>query len=107
MNFIWGNVFEFFKERWRASIFFAGFAGVFGVMILGGLFYQAVVFYNLQPYWPYAATAAGLWILLCIWRAVRKARQRRLDRYKIKPLSRDEITKARSKLTAKQQFKRL
>jgi hypothetical protein len=47
----------------------------------------------------YALPAVGIVMLAFIWREVRWARTRRQNCYKSSPLSRDELRKARSKLT--------
>lgn len=46
----------------------------------------------------YALPAAGLFALIKMWHAVRRWKERQKNRYKSSPLSRDELTKARSKL---------
>lgn len=84
----WGNVFEYFKERERAAF-------CYGLLLLsGGLGFAGFLLYHI----PYALPAAGLLFLLCLVRALLRARARRRARYEISPLSRDELNKARSKL---------
>jgi membrane protein implicated in regulation of membrane protease activity len=99
VNFFWGQVFEFVRERRNAMIFY-GTLVVF-LPVLGGI---AESYGGLQ-YWPYALPGLGLLLLALVWTGLRQRRTRRLNRYKSSPLSRDEMIKARSKLTSKPTFK--
>jgi high-affinity Fe2+/Pb2+ permease len=98
MDFFWGNVFEYFKERRLASLFFGSLFGLGLALALGCLLAQVIVAYNLLDYLNYILTAAALLVMLLVIRGVRQARARRRDRFKSSPLSRDELRKARSKL---------
>jgi hypothetical protein len=101
MNFFWGNVFEYFKDRRLGSVFFGSLAVVLGMLVLVAIFYQ-----NLLNNWPVVLAAISLPLLALIWRGFRQMRMMRLNRYKSSPLSRDEKTKARSKLITKSTFKK-
>jgi uncharacterized membrane protein len=102
MNFFWGNIFEYFKDRRLASLFF-GALGLFFLILLGvGIFYQFFL-----SEWPVILLIIGLWLLVLIGVGWRQMRARRLDRYKCSPLSRDEMAKARSKLRTKSTFRQL
>jgi hypothetical protein len=101
MNFFWGNVFEYFKDRRLGSVFFGSLAVVLVILVLVAAFCQ-----NLLRDWPVVLAAIGLVLLALIWRGFRQVRAKRLNRYKSSPLSRDEKTKARSKLITKPTFKK-
>ena len=109
MDYFWGNLFEYFKERRTAGLFFGTLFAFLGAVIVGGVIYKVT---NgcpwLMGHWP--ALLAGLGVLLsaCLVRSFRRARRaRRLNRYKSTPLSRDEWVKARSKLSKKTMIKHL
>src|ERR1035437_597150 len=97
MNFLWGNVFEYFKDRRLGSVFLSTLAVVLAVLLLVAVFFQ-----NLLQNWRMVLSAIGLLLAALIWRGFRQRRAMRLNRYKSTPLSRDERAKARSKLTTKQ-----
>jgi high-affinity Fe2+/Pb2+ permease len=105
MNYFWGNVFEYFKDRRLGAVFFGTLALFIGALALGGMLYQIAGGYNLLQYWPMMLPGIGLVLLALVWRGVRQRRAQRLNRYKTSPLSRDELAKARSKLTTKPTFK--
>jgi MFS family permease len=98
MNYFWGNFFEYCKERRNAAVFFGTLALLIIGLVLGGILYQISDGWNFLQYWPMMLPGIGLVLLALIWRGLRQFRRRRLDRYKSSPLSRDERTKARSKL---------
>ncbi len=98
MNYFWGNVFDFFKERRCASLFFLALMACLGTVFAGAIIYQIADDCNWFNYWPQISAGAGLVVLLFFWRVIRRIRACRKDRYKSAPLSRDEISKARSKL---------
>ncbi len=93
MDFFWGNIFEYFKDRRLGSMFFSILAVVLGILVLVAVFFQ-----NLLSEWPVVLGAIGLVLLALIWRGFREIRAQRLNRYKSSPMSRDELNKARSKL---------
>ena len=102
MDFFWGNVFEYFKDRRIAGIFFGTLMALGGLLIAGIIAAQVFCAYNLQDYLNYIVLgAAAIFLMLfSIWiiRARRRMLARRKDRYRISPMSRDELNKARSKL---------
>lgn len=101
MNYFWGNVFEYFKDRRLGSVFFGSLAVVIVLLVLVAAFFPI-----LQQYWPTVLSAIGLLLLVRIWLALRQLRALRLNRYKSSPLSRDEMAKARSKLITNSTFKK-
>jgi uncharacterized membrane protein YqjE len=106
MNFFWDNVFDYFKDRRYGAIFFGSLALLFAVFGLGTVLFQVLDAYALRDYLIYALPAAGGLFLIWIFCGIRRLRRRRWDRYKSSPLSRDELSKARSKLRTNRTFKR-
>ena len=98
MNFFWGNVFEYFKDRRGAAIFFATLLALFGALIVGSILYHIICAYNLQDYLVYSLPGVAVILMAWIGSSIARARVRRRNRYKCSPLSRDELSKARSKL---------
>ena len=98
MNYFWGNVFEYFKDRRIAGMFFGTLMVLLVLLFIGAILVQSIGAENLRTGLVYASPIATGLFLIWIWRAILRARARRRDRYKISPLSRDELRKARSKL---------
>jgi hypothetical protein len=97
----WSNLFESVKERRNVMVFFGTLVVLPGMILLASFAYYAIEAFNLADNWPVALAGFGLIFAAVIWRGIRQRRARKLNRYKISPLSRDELTKARSKLTTK------
>jgi hypothetical protein len=95
MHFIWGNIFDHFKERRIAAFFFGA---LFVVPPAGFLLSRIQEAENLKNYVLYATPGLLLIFVSLMARAVQRARARGRDGYKISPMSRDELRKARSKL---------
>ncbi len=89
MHSFWGNVFDYFKDRRPANTFIAALVILLILLPIGICFYPLLV-----KGLPFAAVI----FLGLLVRAIVRARRRWRDRYKISPLSRDELSKARSKL---------
>jgi hypothetical protein len=98
MNFSWDNVFDFAKDRRFVPVFFITLAVLFGVPLGVAFLVGTTSISDYFKYWPVIVGIFAAWFLILIGRAIIQARARRRDRYKISPLSRDEMTKARSKL---------
>ena len=98
MNYFWGNVFDYFKDRRIAGVFFITLMVLLVLLFIGAIVFQAIGEENLRTGLVYASPIMGGFLLIWIWRAILRARARSRDRYKISPLSRDELRKARSKL---------
>jgi len=107
MNFPWNNVFEYFKERRYGAIFFGALAAFFLVFSIGALVIKLIVESGFQDYLVDALLGMGALFLFWIGLGIARLRRRRGDGYKSSPLSRDELSKARSKLRTKQTFKKL
>jgi hypothetical protein len=98
MNFFWSNAFDFVKDRRFVPVFFITLAVLFGVPLGLAFLVGTTSLGDYLKYWPVFAGIFAVWFLISIGRAIVQARARRRNRYKISPLSRDEMTKARSKL---------
>jgi threonine/homoserine/homoserine lactone efflux protein len=90
------NPFEFFRRNCgrNAGMF------VFALSAFFGLFMLAVLIgaFHLQPYLLEALPGAGLFALVWAGVALQRARRRKRERTGYSALSRDELSKARSKL---------
>jgi hypothetical protein len=98
VNYFWTNLFEYAKERRNAMLFLVSFALLPLVLLLGFFGWKAAAALDLAAHWPLALPGIGLIAFALARFRVRQRRLRRLNRYKSTPLSRDEKTKARSKL---------
>lgn len=105
MNYFRGNLFEYVKERRNAAFFFGTLVAIFGMLVACVFIHQIADHFDLLPYWPFVLAGIGLWLLTSICLGLMEMRARRLNRYNSSPLSRDEIAKARSKLTKKPIYK--
>jgi high-affinity Fe2+/Pb2+ permease len=107
MNFLWDNVFEYFKERRYGAIFFSALVAFLMVFFIGAVVIKLIIDNGFQDYLFFAVSVMGMLFLFWIAQGIARLRRRRWDRYKSSPLSRDELSKARSKLRTKQSFKKL
>jgi hypothetical protein len=102
MNYFWGNVLDYLKDRRYAAVFFGTLMAMGGLLIAGLIAYQVICAYELQGYLVSFLLAGVLISLIEIGRRIARARAQRREWHKISPLSRDELSKARSKLVKKQ-----
>lgn len=98
----WNNVFEYFRDRGRGALFFGGFSLVLGLLIGGIILGQFLGEEKSKQCVEWMFLLIGIICMARVCLAIRRVRARRLNRYKISPLSRDEISKARSKLMGRQ-----
>jgi hypothetical protein len=98
MNYFWGNVFDYFKDRRIAGVFFGTMLALGGVLVAGVILWQIICAYQLEGYLIYTVPGWGLLVGVWLWRVIRQWRAWRKVRYRSAPLSRDELAKARSKL---------
>ncbi len=98
MNSIWGNLYDKFKDRRYGALFFVSLVCVFGLLFLALIVSQIMGPASLQYYFLQVLPWIVLLIVGLIWQAVRRARAQRGKRFRRQDLSRDEISKARSKL---------
>jgi len=78
MNPFWNNLYDSFKDRRYAALFFFAL----GALVLSPVLLPAMALYGLSR---------GMW-------ALRRARGNRRNKWRRAPLSRDEVRVARSKL---------
>jgi|SRR5215471_8311070 len=98
MNDLWGGVFEYFKERRYAAVFFGTLLAVVGALLAGLILRRVTAGCDLKECAVYAVPGALLLLLACVSWAVPRVRVRRRGRPEISQMSRDELQKARSKL---------
>lgn len=106
MNSIWGNLYDWCKDRRYAALFLVTLISFFGLAIPGVILYlQARAF---AP--PLVDVLPGIGVLVValatlVWRIIRRAREHR-NPPRFSPLSRDEWRKARSKLLKEQNVRK-
>jgi hypothetical protein len=98
MNNSGSDWFEFFKDRRFVPVFFITLLVIFGVPLGMGILVGATSLGDYLKYWPVMAGVFAAWLLIGVVRAFAQVQARRRNRYKVSPLSRDELNKARSKL---------
>ena len=98
MNNSGSDWFEFFKDRRFVPVFFITMLVIFGVPGVIGFLVDTTNLGDFLKYWPVIAAVFAAWLLIGVVRAFAQAQARRRNRYKVSPLSRDELNKARSKL---------
>lgn len=98
MNYFWGNVFDFVKDRRFVPVFFITLGVLFGVPLAAAILIGTTNISDYFQYWPVMAGVFSIWFVILLWRGIRRSRAEQRNRYQISPLSRDEMTKARSKL---------
>ena len=96
---LWSDVFEYFKDRRGPAVFLVALFLFFVVMLIGVSVFHGVSLEDLKQHWLFILTSALGLLAAIIWAALREVRARARNRYKSSPLSRDELRKARSKLT--------
>lgn len=101
MNYFWGNLFDYFKERREASLFYGVFGFFMALFAIGIILCQTVDPDKLQAGMEYGVPALGTCSVVWMVRKIARARKYRPERYKSSPLSRDECIKARSKLISR------
>ena len=92
------NWFEYFKDRRFVPVFFVTLMVLLPGIAAGGMLLRAAESNDLLKYWPDIVVIVSAVFIALICRAVVQARARRRARYELSPLSRDELSKARSKL---------
>lgn len=98
MNYFWGNLFEYYKERRVAAFFFGALITMGVLLVIGCILFQIIRAFDLEGYLVYLPPC--LTLIFCIWvgRGIARERARWRNRYKSSPLSCDELSKARLKL---------
>jgi hypothetical protein len=98
MNSPWSSLYDRFKDRRYGALFLACLLAFFGLLALAAIIGTVVGEFELQEHIVRALPVVGLLAVPWVFLAFRGARQRRRERHKYPPLSRDELRVARSKL---------
>ena len=98
MSYFWRNLFEYYKERRLAALFFGALMSMGALLAVGCILFQVIRAFDLEGYRVYVLPVLAL--ILCVWigRGISRERARWRNRYRSSPLSCDELSKARSKL---------
>ncbi|HUA68521.1 MAG TPA: hypothetical protein VMA13_08230 [Candidatus Saccharimonadales bacterium] len=107
MNSFWSGLYDWTKDRRYAALFFVTLVGFFGLIILGVVLGMCTGLLDTPEGLVAMSFGAGVFILALIWKAIRRLQSQRRDASTFSRLSRDELTKARSKLMKGRKFKRL
>ncbi len=86
------------KDRRYGMLFLGTLFGFVGAVGLGGLIYAIIGADNFRNYIVPALPGVAMLLAAFIWRFVRREWKQRRERLKNAVLSRDELSKARSKL---------
>jgi predicted MFS family arabinose efflux permease len=87
----WSDVFEYFKDRRIAGVFFGTLLLLLILLPAGALLIKIAG-------WTYVLPGTIVVAITLVVRAILRMRAYGRERYKSSPLSRDELKKARSKL---------
>ena len=98
MNYFWGNIFDYVKDRRFVPVFFITLGVLFGVPLAVAVLVGTTNIKDYFQYWPVMLSVVVGGLVISIFRNVAQARAQRRHGYKVSPLSRDELSKARSKL---------
>ena len=105
MNYFWDNLFEYGNDRRFGTVFFSTLLSLL-LMVLGvAILYQIICAYDLEDRLIFVWPGLVMLLVVWIWRKIRRWRTQMRSQYKSSPLSRDELTKARSKLKTTPTFK--
>jgi hypothetical protein len=107
MNFyFWTSLAEIYRERNPLATFFYALLVLFALLALGVAACWLICALGLDDYAVFFL--AGAVVIFCCWliRRIRRVLARMRDGYVSKPLSRDEIIKAQTKLAAHSNFKK-
>jgi len=106
MNSFWNNLYDCAKDRRYGMLFLTVLLAFPGLIILGATIYKITGANNLREYFLPALPGIGILLVALSWRIIRRARKRGREQLKYSPLSRDELLKARSKLTKNRNLKK-
>lgn len=103
MNSIWNNLYDKAKDRRYGILFFFSLFGFFGFFLMSVLTYKilgGIDFgtFDLQPHFLQLVPVIVIIMVALAWRSFRRARTQGGNKFRHGELSRDEISKARSKL---------
>jgi hypothetical protein len=106
MNSIWNNLYDKAKDRRYGVLFFFSLFGCFGLLLIGALIckiLEGIDFgaFDLPSHFLELLPGFVIVMAALIWRGIRRARAQGGHRFRREELSRDEISKARSKLMSR------
>jgi len=107
MNSFWSNLYDQYRDRRYAALFLAILVIFLGLSILGVALYLHTSPLDWSEGFVAVCFGVGVFVAALVWRAIRSARARRRNLPTSSPLSRDELSKARSKLVKGQNFKKI
>jgi hypothetical protein len=107
MNSFWNNLYDRYRDRRYATLFLAALGMFFGLIILGVILCLCTGLLNTPEGFVAVGFGFGVFIAALVWRAIRRAWALRGNPSTFSPLSRDELTKARSKLVKGRNFEKL
>jgi hypothetical protein len=95
MNHFWASLFDHLKGCGQhATLFLVALAGVVGLVVVAVIIVES----EFRQYFIGALPWLGIFLVVWICQAIRRARARRRARLLQSPLSEDELSKARCKL---------
>lgn len=95
MNHFWASLFDHLKGCGQnATLFLIALAGVSGLVVVAVIIVES----ELRQYFIGVLPWLGIFLVVWICQAIRRARARRRARLPHSPLSEDELSKARCKL---------
>lgn len=105
MNPFWSSLYDWSKDRRYAAVFFVTLVLFLGLAVPAVIFclQSSTLDFSEAYLLPITCVLAGA----LVWIIIRYLRTQRQDSSKYSPLSRDELTKARSKLLKNQRLKKL
>ena len=107
MNSCWSNLYDRFKDRRYGTLFIITFLTSLGLLIFAGAVISIVRQSNSEETVLAFVPAMVLLIVALVWKMILLARAQRNAGTKFPPLSRDELSKARSKLVKDRKLKSL
>src|SRR5947208_3443329 len=99
MNSFWGTIYDAVKDRRYGMLFFCTFFGLIGLFLLTLIAGTITEVNVLQDHFLEIMMGMAAFVLGLGWHWVRRAKKQRRERLRFAALSRDELDKARSKLT--------
>jgi hypothetical protein len=95
MNHFWASLFDHVKGCGQnATLFLVALAGILGLVVVAAIIVQS----ELRQYFIGVLPWLGIFLVVWICQAIRRARARRRAKLPHSPLSEDELSKARCKL---------
>ena len=107
MNSFWNNLYDQYRDRRYAALFLAILFIFLGLSIFGVMLCLHTNPLDWSEDFVAVCFGVGVSVAALVWRAIRRLRARRRNLPTSVSLSRDELTKARSKLAKERTFRKL